>query len=636
MRPRLRTALAGPERLDPRLAPAGLPAYDLGTPVCIDLWVDPLRGDDADSGTTRSTAVRTVSEAWRRVPVATPLVTGVRVNLVAGSYPQDEVPNYWENRRGTATAPVILRAADGPGTARLPALNIYGCSHLVLDGLLVSARGGDVVHLDSCQDVLVRDTTIRGDGTIATFDVPQETLKVNQSRGIYVERCDISGAWDNAVDFVAVQDGHVVGSRVHRAGDWAMYVKGGSANIIVAGNEFFAAGTGGFTAGQGTGFEFMTSPWLHYEATGITFTNNLVHDTEGAAVGVNGGHNVLVAHNTFVNVGTRSHVVEVGFGLRSCDGDRAACAAFLAAGGWGTATVGVEEPIPNRHVFILNNVFMNPAGVASRWQHMAIAEPRGTSPGSNIPSPARADDGLVIRGNVIWNGAADHPLGVEGLLAADIVAHNAINTLRPEFVDAAGGDYRFAASFTPPAAVPVPEFAWTDPPLRPAEPVPGVSATAAVTYDHGGADRTAPQVVGAFAGSPGGVLPPGDDPPPVDVVAPRIVAVVLPAAATYRRGATLEFTVRFDEPVVVRGQPRLGLGLGAAQRAVYVSGSGTTELVFRYTVSAAVGGPRRLALAPRLVLAAASGVADLAGNATGGLLPPVAAGGIRVWSARPR
>lgn len=60
---------------------------------------------------------------------------------------------------------------------------------------------------------------------------------------MYIENCDISGAWDNAVDFVAVQQGHVVGSRIHRAGDWAMYAKGGSAYLTITGNEFFAAGT---------------------------------------------------------------------------------------------------------------------------------------------------------------------------------------------------------------------------------------------------------------------------------------------------------------------------------------------------------------------------------------------------------
>lgn len=446
----------GVERLESRLAMAAdptLPMLDVGTPNVVDLWVDPVRGRDAATGATRDQALRSISEAWRRVPIGVPLTTGFRVNLVAGTYDPASVPVYWESRRGTVSAPVIIRAADGPGTARLPSINAFNCRRLYLDGLDISAGGGDVAHFEACTHVLLRDCTIRGLGTIATYDVPQETLKANQCRFMYVERCDISGAWDNAIDFVAVQGGHVVASRIHRAGDWAMYAKGGSANLVVAGNEFFDAGTGGFTAGQGTGFEFMVAPWLTYEATGITFRNNRVRDVEGAGVGVNGGAEILIQNNVFYRVGTRSHVIEVTFGSRTCDGDVAACRARLAQGGWGTAVVGADEPIPNRNVTIVDNVVLNPDGVASRWQQFFVPPPRTPSPGSNIPSPARADDGLVIARNVIWNGTADHSLGIEQPTLADAVrVGNAINTLRPALVDPARGDYRLVAAPGVPAA----------------------------------------------------------------------------------------------------------------------------------------------------------------------------------------
>jgi hypothetical protein len=440
----------GVERLESRLVMAAdqtLPMLDVGTPHVVDLWVDPVRGRDAATGATRDQALRSISEAWRRVPIGVPLTTGFRVNLVAGTYDEASVPAYWESRRGTVSAPVILRAADGPGTARLPAINVFNCRRLYLEGLDLSAGGGDVAHFEACTHVLLRDCTIRGQGTIATYDVPQETLKANQCRFMYVERCDISGAWDNAIDFVAVQGGHVVASRVHRSGDWAMYAKGGSANIVVAGNEFYDAGTGGFTAGQGTGFEFMVAPWLTYEAESITFRNNVVHDVEGAAVGVNGGAEILIQNNVFYRVGARSHVIEVAFGSRTCDGNVAACQARLALGGWGTTTVGGDEPIPNRNVSIVDNVLLNPDGFMSQWQQFFVPLPRTPTPGSNIPSPARADDGLLIARNVIWNGPADHPLGIEQpALAAAVRAGNAINTLRPALVDPARGDYRVVAA----------------------------------------------------------------------------------------------------------------------------------------------------------------------------------------------
>ena len=472
--------LVSPETLESRLAFAAeslLPSFDMsppaGAPAFNQIWVDPAAGNDGSSGASRAVAVRTLAEAWRRVPINVNLTTGFQINLTSGTYPESAVPIYWESRHGTQSAPVILKAIDGVGTARLPNMNVYDCRHLYILGLDISSGGGDVLHLDSCSTVLLRDTTIRGLGEIASYAVPQETLKVNQSQYIYVEHCDISGAWDNAVDFVSVQYGHVVGSRIHRSGDWAMYAKGGSASLIVAGNEFYDAGTGGFTAGQGTGFEFMVAPWLQYEAYDIQFINNVVHDTQGAGFGVNGGSNILMARNTLYRVGSRSHVIEVGFGSRSCDGNQAACRAYLAQGGWGTAVVGGDEPIPNRDVFIYDNVVYNPDGYVSQWQQFAVAMPRTPSVGSNIPTPARADTNLQIRGNWIWNGAADHPLGIEQTaLAADVLAGNSINTVRPVLADPARGDYSLAAGVVSPVA------SVGLPPVLPPAPVPSPRLTA--------------------------------------------------------------------------------------------------------------------------------------------------------------
>ena len=455
----------GAELLETRLALAlnpvpwatDLPVYDTGAPVVRDVWVDPAAGTDAATGASRETALRTVSEAWRRVPAGAALATGVRINLAAGTYDETTVPHYWENRLGTFRAPVILRAADGAGTARLPALNVFGCRNFRVEGVDFSARGGDVVHFEACTHVLLRDVTIRGLGTPATYDSPQEALKVNQSQHVYLEGCDISGAFDNAVDFVAVQFGHVVRSRIHGAVDWAMYVKGGSALITVAGNEFFNSGTGGFTAGQGTGLEFMTPPWTRHEATSITFRQNVIHDVEGAGVGVNGGATIVIQDNVMANVGARSHVIEVGFGSRSCDGDATRCRALLARGAWGTAVPGDSVPIPNREVSILRNVVVNDA--ASRWQQFMVGTPQAGPPGSNLPATVVADAGLVIADNVIWNGPPDHPLGIEqAALAAQVAARNTINVRRPVLADPARGDFR-VVSGGPATAPPLPPLA---------------------------------------------------------------------------------------------------------------------------------------------------------------------------------
>ena len=72
-----------------------------------------------------------------------------------------------------------------------------------------------------------------------------------------------------------------------------------------------------------------------------------------------------------------------------------------------------------------------------------------------------------------------------------------------------------------------------------------------------------------------------------DIPAP-ISSVTLPSNNTYVEGENIDFTVNFDESITVNtsgGTPRLSLTLGVtAQFASYISGTGSTALLFRYTV----------------------------------------------------
>jgi uncharacterized repeat protein (TIGR01451 family) len=494
------------------LSASPLPHYDIGSPTLTDIWVDPAAGDDSNSGATRSQAVRTISEAWDRIPGGSSLgSTGYRIQLLPGRFTEDMMPTWWSDRHGTFQHPIILQAADGLGTVTLAGMDVNDVQYMYLLGLRLEAHGGDVVHFASCSHMLIRDSQLVGVGDLASYDCPQESLKVNQSQYVFVEDSDISGGWGDAVDFVATQYGHVIGSKIHGANDWVMYVKGGSAYLRVEGNEIYDGGNGGFSAGQGTGFEFMVAPWLNYEAYDVKFVNNVIHDTDGAGIGVNGGYNILMAYNTMYRVGRIDHVIEVVHGLRGCDGDTAQCSANLAAGGWGTATPGDDnqQPIPDRHVYIYNNIVYNPTGYQSQWQQFAIAEPATPAAGSNIPDPSRADDDLQIRGNIIWNGPVSLPLGIEGLSVAlseaQLRADNAINTVQPQLVDPAHDDFRplpggnvfSATTFTPP------DFSWRDAPARPGTP-PGDPSNAVAT-DRAGNPRTGAGVAGAYVAT--GALP---------------------------------------------------------------------------------------------------------------------------------
>lgn len=113
----------------------------------------------------------------------------------------------------------------------------------------------------------------------------------------------------------------------------------------------------------------------------------------------------------------------------------------------------------------------------------------------------------------------------------------------------------------------------------------GITVGSAI-QDNGGSIRDAAGNVATIAlnnvGATNGVL--------VDAADPAIVSVTVPPAGSYAAGSVLTFTVNLSEAVTVDtsgGTPQLQLDIGGRSvQADYVSGSGTSALVFRYTVQA--------------------------------------------------
>ena len=468
------------------------------------IWVDPVRGKDARSGATRATALRTLTAAWNKIPARTALRRPYRIMITAGRIPAAASPNYWESRWGSTAAPISIVSADGPGRAELPSMNVFDVRYLTLDGVRVRSQF-DPFHCEQCANVTLRRSQFVGVGDPTQLKGPQETIKINQSEEIRILDSYVAGATDNAIDLVAVDTATIARTTIANAQDWCAYAKGGSSDIEFVANHVHHCGTGGITLGQGTGFEFMRAPWFNYEVYGGRAINNVIHDVEGAALGVNGGFAALLAYNTAYRVGTRDHVLEVVFGERSCDGNAAACAALRTAGGWGpTAPGGDPAPIGNRQVAVFHNLIHNPAGVQSQWQHFAVYGPRPAN-GSGGPDPAIADDSLLIRGNAIQNGPADLALGLgedgqgcqpsHPTCAPDAVrAANDINqTAQPVRVVASAAPVPtgvIAAGTGAGAALPA--FEWVGLPNPPDEPAaPFVTMPSAVTVDRAGRARLA-------------------------------------------------------------------------------------------------------------------------------------------------
>ncbi len=84
----------------------------------------------------------------------------------------------------------------------------------------------------------------------------------------------------------------------------------------------------------------------------------------------------------------------------------------------------------------------------------------------------------------------------------------------------------------------------------------------------------------------------------LDHVGPNVTSVGVPANAIYTVGQNLDFTVNFNENAFVAGgTPRIAITLNSGSVfANYVSGSGTSALLFRYTVITGDSDPDGIAL----------------------------------------
>ena len=485
-------------------APAFPGAYDAVAPSPRTLYVDPSSGRDGSGRGSRAKPLRTLTAAWNMVPTKAS-TRGWKILLLPGKYSAAQVPNYMEAKHGSQKAPIWISSASGKDTVTLPALNVFDVSYLYITDVSFSSRTGDAFHCEKCDHILLRGNTIRG--APADSGIIGDLVKFNQSMHVFLEGNDISGASDNALDFVSVQYGHLLGNKIHDSQDWCAYAKGGSAYLDIAYNEFYDCGTGGFTAGQGTGLQFMTAPWLQYEAYDMRIFSNLVRDTEGAAFGVNGGVNILIAFNTALRTGSRDHSLEFVAGSRSCDGapgdeGRSRCGEYISAGAWGTTVIDDGDNyvrIPNKNVFVYNNLLYNPPGYAPEGTIIVVAGPYSQRQ-QGAPNPAVFDEGLVFAGNVIWE---DRPLGLgqdeygcsdahPTCSAAAFLAGNLLNPAQPAF----DGNRLTEASLASVASIakPIPPFPAAGLPAA----VPAMRQPSSIAYDYTGSPRTG-LAPGAFA-----------------------------------------------------------------------------------------------------------------------------------------
>jgi hypothetical protein len=571
--------------------------YDIGSPTLLELWINPVSGSDSNSGLSQGAPLKTLTAAWNKIP-ATLTTTGYRLNLLPGIYPcepgePDNCQNNFGNRAGTYQFPIILSAYGGPGTVTLRGgLDLANLSYLYLINLTLAggtplptnSSGNNLLHLAAVDHILLRGLRLAGPAcaTDACNNL-QEVLKVNQAQYLYVENSTIGGAWHTSVDYFAVQYGHFFNNNLHTAGQWCMYIKGGTSYLRIEGNELHNCQLG-FSAGQSANFPMMRVPWLHYEAYDIKFVNNLLRDLPGVGLSVAGGYNILFAYNTLYRVGISSSIGYPLFsavrGERGCNATDelpnpvSRCQNYISQGGWGPNFLTDNlEVIPNRNVYVYNNLFYNPAPARTQYTHLDIREPLARPAGfQGMPNPIKADTNLAIRGNVIWNGDNSTPLGIEGSLAcpatnptcneAQLKADNTLNSVEPTLANPALGNFRPIGGWTT-TTYAIPNFIWD------IASVPAGTTDNAIPTDYEGLTRAALGLPGAFS-----------------LASPPIVLSITRANPSPTTAASVDFTVTFSETMTGVDETDFtpsGVGVTGATVSA-LSGSGAV-----YTVTVTTG-----------------------------------------------
>ncbi len=541
--------------------------YDIGTIAFTDLYASPV-GDDTTGTGSAARPFRTIARAWRAVEHTSSHYRqrAYRILLAPGyyrgAYLDHDINGATFPSLGTSTTPIVIQSQDTTNRAQIVFFDTGSRANLTLyqfhyaylldfdirldltsngnGGVIDSTEShGDGFQCERCDHVLLRNMHV--ELYYADAEIGQtETIKLNQSSHVYLEDNHLAGAGDNVIDAVAVRHGWWVRNVVHHARDWCLYAKGGSADIVIAANEVYQCRIGGMLAGQGTTMPFLEAPFLQYDAYHIKFINNIVHDTTGAGMGVNGGFNILFAYNTLVRTGVspgvRNHLLELAPGGRDCYGPTTAeCQAMVTAGAWGPAVSGEGgEGIPNRQVWFVNNLIVNPSGTVSPVSLFRVDGPR-VAPGQSWsgPDPVRSDDGVVIEGNLIWTGSdtLDLPDGSGGCgsshptcAATQIRGLNRVNTAQPQFVGSSTGDFRpTAASPATSGTVALPTFSTAG--LSSAQAaLLADTLTTVVHTDFNGTLRTNDAVGALVVGTPAPVTP---TPTPLPVLAPSMYIPIL-------------------------------------------------------------------------------------------------------------
>ena len=495
--------------------------YNIGTVTVKEIWVDPVNGKDVNNGTTRALAYKTLNFAMANVPSLTPFTTtGYKIMLVGGAYPSDDSPPTYSSYQGTAKYPVIIQAADGAGTVKLPSMSVSDCSYFYLIDLNIETTiGSDAIGCSGSNHLLIRHCTINGQDS-AKILLSQNVVSVSGSQYCYIEDCIIINAYGANLYISGSQHCQIVRSTLQYSSADGVAIDYGSADIWFARNTIRNTIKNAVYVGSNgvSTLDAFSLPWAHYDAYAVRIVNNIISDCDSSAFVCNGGYDVLFAHNTLYKIGGFApSLISLGLGKRACSGldQQVICKPYLDSGAWGTVHIYNTDDdvawIPNTHLYIYNNVFYNPTGYETTSSQFVFDMPKQALQHASCPKPANTDNDLQIKGNIIWNGTLAKPLGITATSGAQpsnptcnatlLNSGNSIHKQEPLLANPDNGDFHPATggAIVTTSIFPIPDFIWSDLPSKPKEPLVGLSNIIATDFE--GASRTNVFIPGAFTSS---------------------------------------------------------------------------------------------------------------------------------------
>lgn len=201
---------------------------------------------------------------------------------------------YTVGLQGTDAAPIWITGEPGAAIGRL---TLESASHVIVQDLeLIGTGDGHVLHFFFADHLMFRRLRIH--------DAGLGCIKGSQTSYAYVEDSELWAAGQMSshpvLDYVGVNDGHIVRSRFHDGPETMIMLKGGTSDMLFAWNEVYdqTAPGNALSLGQATGPQFFQPIDAAFEGLRIVAYANLLHDLVGAPVAFIGCKDCAAVHNT--------------------------------------------------------------------------------------------------------------------------------------------------------------------------------------------------------------------------------------------------------------------------------------------------------------------------------------------------